>query len=163
MQKKKVKLLVGICLVLFLPFMFLPSISLALDGQTIVQGKCTACHSDDRIKSSRKTASEWASQVDKEIGRGAQLNSEEREAVIDYLASTYGTSQSSAESASANSASSETNSQQSNTLSQSNSSSTATDPANITEQAYTGIELWQVILAGSSLIGSGVALRRRKK
>jgi len=59
----------------------------ALDGNALVNERCTVCHSRERIDQAQKTADEWAATVDRMIGHGAQLSAEERQAVIDYLAS----------------------------------------------------------------------------
>jgi len=127
--------------------------ALSLDGEAIVTGKCTACHGADKIKSAKKSTGDWSITVDKEINRGAQLNSDERAAVIKYLAANYGTS-----SAQAVPVQSQTQSQ----------AAPASDPTTPTaqsapkEQAYTGIEMWQLVLVGGSLIGSGIFLRKKK-
>lgn len=62
----------------------------ALDGEALVQERCTVCHTAERIDNASKTAEEWASTVDRMIGYGAQLNDAERQAVIDYLAQAHG-------------------------------------------------------------------------
>lgn len=129
---------------LFLYLIFIISAPvLALDGEVIVSGKCTACHSTDRIKSQRKTTGEWSVLVDQEINRGAQLNSDERAAVIKYLAANF-------------------NSAPAQQAQQTTSAPAPAVPVTPKEQAYTGIELWQLVLAGSSFIGSGLYLRRKR-
>ncbi|NLX08775.1 MAG: hypothetical protein GXY36_03900 [Chloroflexi bacterium] len=59
----------------------------ALDGQTLVMERCTVCHTAERIENAQKTREEWEATVDRMISYGANLNAEERQAVIDYLAS----------------------------------------------------------------------------
>jgi cytochrome c-type biogenesis protein CcmH/NrfF len=66
-----------------------PSTS-TLDGATLVQQRCTVCHSLSRIESSHHSATEWQTIVDSMIQRGAQLTPEEETAVLNYLAATYG-------------------------------------------------------------------------
>lgn len=61
-----------------------------LDGEALVQERCTTCHTAERIDNASKTAEEWAVTVDRMISYGAQLNDAERQAVIDYLAATHG-------------------------------------------------------------------------
>jgi uncharacterized membrane protein len=61
-----------------------------LDGQALVQERCTVCHSIDRIQSASKTADEWKTTVDRMIGKGAQLNADEEAAVIEFLTKTQG-------------------------------------------------------------------------
>jgi cytochrome c5 len=63
-----------------------PTASPTLDGKTLLQERCSVCHSADRIASLRGTTSEWTNLVDNMVSRGAQLNSTERQTLIDYLA-----------------------------------------------------------------------------
>ena len=79
--------------------------------------------------------------VDQEIDRGAQLNGEERSAVIDYLVTNYSIGANTTPVAQV---------------------TTSGDTSTPNEQAQTGIEMWQFIVAGSSFIGTGVYLRRKK-
>lgn len=124
----------------------IPAAWAQVDGETVVRGKCTACHSSERIRDARKTTTEWATTVDREIARGAQLNNEERDAAVQWLAANYSSSPS------ASNATAQTNPTGGDT--------TATLPFN--QQARTGIELWQYLLTGSSLLGSGIFLRFRR-
>jgi mono/diheme cytochrome c family protein len=68
-----------------------PTTAAALDGNALVDERCTVCHTRDRIDSERTEGldqAQWGEIVDDMIGKGAQLNDEERAAVIEYLAST---------------------------------------------------------------------------
>ncbi len=58
-----------------------------LDGEALVMERCTVCHSAERINNASKDVAGWTATVDRMIGHGAQLNEEEREAVIQYLSS----------------------------------------------------------------------------
>jgi len=130
-------ILIGLCFSLLLP-----SLAFAIvDGEVVVSGKCTACHSDDRIKSQSLTSGEWTMLVDQEIDRGAQLNGEERSAVIDYLVANYSVGSNATPVAQV---------------------TTSGDTSTPSEQAQTGIEMWQFIVAGSSFIGTGIYIRRKK-
>jgi len=60
------------------------------EGETLLQERCTVCHTLARVESAQKTRDAWASTVDRMIGYGAQLSDAERTVVIDYLAETYG-------------------------------------------------------------------------
>jgi hypothetical protein len=60
-----------------------------LDGATLVDERCTTCHTADRIMQADKDETGWTATVDRMIGYGAQLNDEERTALIDYLVATY--------------------------------------------------------------------------
>lgn len=63
--------------------------SAEIDALALLQTRCTVCHNLNRVKNEDGTAAEWASTVDNMISRGAVLNAEERDALIDYLALTY--------------------------------------------------------------------------
>jgi cytochrome c5 len=60
-----------------------------LDGQTLLQERCTVCHSLDRVTSAHKTADQWTTTVERMVGKGAQLDAQEKQTLIDYLAQTY--------------------------------------------------------------------------
>ncbi len=59
------------------------------DGQTLMQERCSVCHSTDRITSAHKTAAEWTTTVNRMVIRGAQLDATEQQTLIDYLAANY--------------------------------------------------------------------------
>ena len=61
--------------------------SMALDGNALVNERCTVCHSRDRIDNATHDRAGWQATVDRMISYGAQLNADERQAVIDYLSS----------------------------------------------------------------------------
>ena len=61
-----------------------------LDGASLVQVRCTVCHTVTRIETSNHTSAEWKSIVDSMIKRGAQLSPEEETVVVDYLSKTFG-------------------------------------------------------------------------
>lgn len=63
--------------------------ALGLDGAALVQERCTVCHSTERIQNSSKTRDEWEDTVKRMIGKGANLTSDEKDIVINYLAETY--------------------------------------------------------------------------
>ena len=65
------------------------STSVATDGQSLMQERCSVCHSTSRITSAHKTAAEWTTTVQKMVSRGAQLNSQEQQTLIDYLSANY--------------------------------------------------------------------------
>jgi len=67
-----------------------PAATTNLDGATLVQKRCTVCHSVSRIESSNRSAAEWKTIVDKMISRGAQLTPQEETVVVNYLATTFG-------------------------------------------------------------------------
>jgi cytochrome c5 len=57
----------------------------SLDGEQLVKLRCNECHNLQRIQAAEKSRQAWESTVDRMIKRGAKLNEEEQEAVLDYL------------------------------------------------------------------------------
>lgn len=55
------------------------------DGEKLVNERCTACHSLDRVYNANKDKAGWEKAADRMIRKGAKLNEAERQAVIDYL------------------------------------------------------------------------------
>jgi cytochrome c5 len=62
----------------------------AVDGETLLEERCTDCHALSRTTSAKKSAEEWEETVVRMIGHGADLNDEEQAVLIEYLAQTYG-------------------------------------------------------------------------
>jgi mono/diheme cytochrome c family protein len=60
-----------------------------LDGQSLLQDRCTVCHGLGGVERSEKTEEEWKATVERMVGKGAQLDEAEQELVIKYLAETY--------------------------------------------------------------------------
>ncbi len=60
------------------------------DGAALLQERCSLCHTLDRVRAARKGQDAWEQTVDRMIRRGAQLNEEERVALIAYLVREYG-------------------------------------------------------------------------
>jgi hypothetical protein len=60
-----------------------------LDGQALVAERCSTCHSTARIDRQHQDEAGWTATVDRMIGYGAQLNADERAAVIAYLTATH--------------------------------------------------------------------------
>jgi hypothetical protein len=56
-------------------------------GFLIMTARCTVCHNLDRIGEADYDRGGWEEAVDRMIEKGAQLNPEERQTLIDYLAS----------------------------------------------------------------------------
>jgi len=61
----------------------------AIDGKTLLETRCTACHSLDRVQSKSATADGWKSTVDKMIQNGAKISEEEAIVLVKYLAENY--------------------------------------------------------------------------
>jgi hypothetical protein len=66
-----------------------PSGGSTLDGQTLMQQRCSVCHSLSRVTSAHKTIDQWNVSVQRMIARGAQLNSQEEQTLVAYLAANY--------------------------------------------------------------------------
>jgi len=62
----------------------------AIDAAALLQQRCTVCHTLDRVKNSRMTPVQWDQTVALMIGKGAQLTDAEKQALVEYLAETYG-------------------------------------------------------------------------
>ena len=60
------------------------------DGETLLQNRCTECHDLQRVTDSQKSEAEWEETVERMIQQGAELNEEEKEVLVDYLAENYG-------------------------------------------------------------------------
>jgi mono/diheme cytochrome c family protein len=59
------------------------------DGQTLLQERCSVCHSSDRVTSAHKTADQWTATVERMVSHGAQLTTQEQQTLVDYLAANY--------------------------------------------------------------------------
>jgi hypothetical protein len=59
------------------------------DGKSLLQDRCTACHTLSRVEKAEKTRDEWGRTVDRMIAMGAELNSDEKDVLLDYLEATY--------------------------------------------------------------------------
>lgn len=137
--------------------LMLPGVaSAAVDAESVVSGKCTACHSAERIRESELTEDEWTDLVDEEIDRGAQLSRAERAAVVEWLTEKYGVSGSKVGEV-VDVAQAEAEEEDVNTTAEVND--TAELP--FERQADTGVELWQFLLTGGALISGGAWMRRR--
>ena len=57
-------------------------------GAKLLQERCTRCHPFS-IKHAHATKEEWEQTVTKMIGKGATLNTEEKEVLVDFLVKYY--------------------------------------------------------------------------
>jgi mono/diheme cytochrome c family protein len=64
--------------------------SVSVDGETLLQERCTECHGLERTTSAQKTREEWESTLTRMVNRGAELSDAEKTVLVDYLADTYG-------------------------------------------------------------------------
>ena len=60
------------------------------DGKEIVQQKCGGCHALKVVTSKRASKEQWATLVDQMVTRGAEIEDEDIETVVDYLAKSFG-------------------------------------------------------------------------
>jgi hypothetical protein len=60
-----------------------------LDGKALVEERCTQCHNLQTVTSAKKSPDGWQSNVERMIGKGAQLNDAEKAVVIEYLSEAY--------------------------------------------------------------------------
>ena len=67
-----------------------PSTAPVTEGASLLEARCTDCHGIDRVMRAKKTREQWAKNVTRMVGKGAQLNAAEQSTVIDYLSKTYG-------------------------------------------------------------------------
>ena len=63
-------------------------------GREIVYKRCQSCHQLDRIKGEKNSAEEWKQIVGRMIRNGLKISQEEKNIVLDYLASHFGMSSS---------------------------------------------------------------------
>ncbi len=61
-----------------------------IDGATLLEERCSTCHSTDRVKQAQKNQEGWDQTVTRMIKKGAKLTEEEKNALVDFLAKTYG-------------------------------------------------------------------------
>lgn len=60
------------------------------DGATLLNQRCSVCHSPDRVKLYRLSADQWTQVVSFMVQNGAKLTSDEQKVLVAYLAKTYG-------------------------------------------------------------------------
>jgi hypothetical protein len=60
-----------------------------LDGQALVEERCTVCHNLQTVTGANKSADAWQSTVERMIGNGAKLTDVEKDAVVEYLTEAY--------------------------------------------------------------------------
>jgi cytochrome c5 len=68
-----------------------PASTPALDGATLLDTRCSACHSTNKAKQIKQTREQWGQTVtDMIVEEGAQLTEAEQAVLVDYLTKTYG-------------------------------------------------------------------------
>ena len=61
----------------------------SLNGKSVLDERCVECHSLSRVKSAGMSRDEWSRTIDRMLSLGAELSSEERDILLDYLEITY--------------------------------------------------------------------------
>jgi len=64
--------------------------TVSIDAEALLQERCTVCHGLGQTEAAQYTQEQWDDTVTRMVGYGAVLNDEEKAALIDYLALTYG-------------------------------------------------------------------------
>jgi len=59
------------------------------EGKAIVETVCTGCHSLNKVTSASYDRAGWEKTVERMIAKGAELDSAQKETLIDYLVTTY--------------------------------------------------------------------------
>lgn len=59
-------------------------------GLTLINARCTLCHSSDLISQQRLDRQSWTKVVDKMVTWGAAVGPDERKFLLDYLSASYG-------------------------------------------------------------------------
>ena len=60
------------------------------EGRDLVVQKCATCHDLERVPARRRDKLGWEDVVDNMRSRGAEMTTEEREAIVAYLTAHYG-------------------------------------------------------------------------
>src|SRR5271165_2145226 len=60
-------------------------------GKAIIQRTCISCHALKVVTAKRASKEQWSALVDQMMSRGADLEDDEVEIVVDYLARKFGT------------------------------------------------------------------------
>lgn len=58
-----------------------------VDVEALIIERCSECHSADRVFQADYTAEGWSDEIDEMIQKGAEVNEEEKQLMIDWLIS----------------------------------------------------------------------------
>ncbi len=58
----------------------------AVDGKTLLEERCTGCHSLEKAQSGERDLAGWQEVIDEMIDKGAKLNEDEAKVLAEYLA-----------------------------------------------------------------------------
>jgi len=59
-------------------------------GETLLQERCTACHSLEQVKQTHKSREEWERSVARMVSKGVEVNDDEQAVLVEYLVEIYG-------------------------------------------------------------------------
>jgi hypothetical protein len=62
----------------------------SVNGQALLEEHCQECHSLTYVTGASKSESGWSQTVDRMIGYGVDIESAERDALVEFLAQEYG-------------------------------------------------------------------------
>lgn len=62
----------------------------SIDGEALLQQRCTICHNLNRVTNKSWSQQQWEQIVSDMVRRGTQLNTEEKDVLVKYLAENYG-------------------------------------------------------------------------
>ncbi len=65
-------------------------------GKAIVERTCVACHAIKVVTSKKASKEQWSTIVDQMLSKGADLNDDEVEIVVDYLSTNFASTKDSA-------------------------------------------------------------------
>ncbi len=60
------------------------------NGAELLQQRCSAHHTLDRVERASKSQAEWEATVERMTGKGAELTDDEAQTLIEYLVENYG-------------------------------------------------------------------------
>ena len=59
------------------------------DGKTLLENRCSVCHSSEWPKMQKETPAQWDATVSNMMMRGARLSPEEKDVLVKYLSAHY--------------------------------------------------------------------------
>ncbi len=66
-----------------------PPASPSIDGRELLESRCSACHSVEKVTAQTGTVETWETIVSSMIARGAKLTDEEKTILVQYLAENF--------------------------------------------------------------------------
>lgn len=65
-------------------------VDIMTEGAALLEDRCDECHDLERVTSASMTRAEWQETVEEMVELGAELNAEEQEILVAYLAEVHG-------------------------------------------------------------------------